>query len=78
MCELACTSVQIEVAGKNLNLDRQRVKDRAAGSGWEADASQRVDRLVVRLPLQPHLVIRQLERTKQGTEHLIKILTELR
>ena len=77
VCELACTSVQHEVAGKNLNLDLKRVKDRAAGSGWEADASQRVDRLVVRLPLRPHLVIRQLERTKQGTEHLIKILTEL-
>ena len=68
--EIARASVLVEVAGRKLALDALRVYDRIRGDGWDVDMSRQIDRLIARLPREP-LTVRELERSKQGTEFLL-------
>ena len=76
--EIARASVLVQVCGKRKDLDDIRVHKRIMEGGWEIDATRRLDRLIMRLPAEPQLMVRELERSKQGTEFLIASLDSLR
>jgi hypothetical protein len=68
--QMARATVQMETCSQQMDINDRRAVDRA-DTAWDDICRERAEKLSLKLPHQPYVISRALERTKQGALFLI-------